>query len=117
MSKYTVFFTQDLPLDMGTAAYHLAYVHADSPDAAATKCKGALGGYATILLVFEGHAKPLIEHESVFTKAKFKIALEKERAETAAKHAADPKNPAYFPLPTHRLDGTPIKTDDDSEEW
>lgn len=113
MNKYTVFFTHDMPLGMGTAAHHLAYIKADSAELAAARCKGMLGGHATIWLVFEGYTKPIIEHEKVFTKAKFRVLAIKSREERERKHAEDPKNPAYFPLAGKPLEDLDI----DDVEW
>lgn len=102
MKPFTVFFAHSLPMNMGIAALHLQYVEAESAEAAGEGCKRSLGGYAKVLLVFEGHVKPVIEHELVHTEEKFEIALQKERAERERKHKEDPKNPAYFPLPSRK---------------
>lgn len=99
MNKYTVFFTHDMPLGMGVASYHLQYLESETPEAAAERCEGMMGGYATILLVLDGHIKPLVEHKTVWTDEKFEIALHKDREERERKHKEDPTNPAYFPTP------------------
>lgn len=63
MKPFTVVFSHDLPLNKGVGQYLCTLEIANSEKEAADQCIRSLGGYGTIILVFDGHHTPVLREQ------------------------------------------------------